>query len=281
MTFLRRSLRRWLRRAAALEPLQPLAWRLRAYRRERARAADTRVRPQLYDRLARIATPPEIDQLEAELRELAASGEPMLFAEWTGSIDMEILYWIPFLTWLVHDVGISRDRCTAVTRPGHTSWYANVAAECTTAASTTPTVTAASLTKLCSAYWNDAGPIVTVLNRLHFRRLPASGERAGVALMSVPELDRFSDLRGVTVVHEGDLDTFTREVSRSTLLVGPASGAVHLGPFLGTPTFAVGGMAPSPHVDIAQRAAHAYRTPLALVAPSSLDLTIDLLSDRS
>jgi len=58
---------------------------------------------------------------------LAASTRPIVVGPWRGEVGFEVLYWIPFLTWLVERRGIDRQRLTVVTRGGAAAWYRHVA----------------------------------------------------------------------------------------------------------------------------------------------------------
>src|SRR6266581_2495840 len=93
---LRRRLRRLLRRAARNRHLEPLAWRVRARRRGRT-ASPSSTRPKVADRRTRIAVPPQIRAVESQLERLAAGGRPVVAGPWEGSLEVELLYWMPFL----------------------------------------------------------------------------------------------------------------------------------------------------------------------------------------
>jgi hypothetical protein len=54
---------------------------------------------------------------------LAKTNEPdVIVGPWTGEVGFELLYWIPFLIWLV-DQGFDRRRMVVVSRGGAASWY--------------------------------------------------------------------------------------------------------------------------------------------------------------
>lgn len=66
----------------------------------------------------------EADQqvaLQRTLRVIQTSGE-VIAGPWTGEVGFEVLYWIPFLNWLVEQ-GLDRRRLVVVSRGGAASWY--------------------------------------------------------------------------------------------------------------------------------------------------------------
>lgn len=63
------------------------------------------------------------------IERLARSSEPILAGPWTGSVTVELLYWIPLLTWLTGEAGVDAERVVAVSRGGVETWYADVAGE--------------------------------------------------------------------------------------------------------------------------------------------------------
>jgi hypothetical protein len=62
------------------------------------------------------------------LSAIARSGRPVILGPWLGEVGFEILYWIPFLRWVLERVGLDPSRVTAVSRGGPSGWYADVAA---------------------------------------------------------------------------------------------------------------------------------------------------------
>src|SRR5262245_54769655 len=54
---------------------------------------------------------------ETTLRRLLATDAPIVAGPWLGEVGFEILYWIPFLRWLV-DQGVPAERITAISRGG-------------------------------------------------------------------------------------------------------------------------------------------------------------------
>jgi hypothetical protein len=59
---------------------------------------------------------------------LVRDGRPILVGPWTGEVGFELLYWIPFVRWVVTTYGISPDRLRVVSRGGTAAWYGNLAA---------------------------------------------------------------------------------------------------------------------------------------------------------
>lgn len=61
------------------------------------------------------------------VRVVAAADGPIVLGPWLGEVGFELLYWIPFLRWVLVDVGMSRDRLVVVSRGGCAHWYADLA----------------------------------------------------------------------------------------------------------------------------------------------------------
>jgi hypothetical protein len=57
---------------------------------------------------------------------IVRSGRPIIAGPWLGEVGFEILYWIPFLRWLVAEFDIDPRRVVAVSRGGPSSWYRDV-----------------------------------------------------------------------------------------------------------------------------------------------------------
>jgi hypothetical protein len=60
---------------------------------------------------------------------LARSDRPIVVGPWCGEVGFELLYWIPFVTWLVERARVDRRRVTVLTRGGAHAWYAHLAAQ--------------------------------------------------------------------------------------------------------------------------------------------------------
>ena len=65
----------------------------------------------------------EVVEVEREIAALAAGRSPIIVGPWLAEVGYEVLYWIPFLRWLVDAHGIPRDRVIAVSRGGLESMY--------------------------------------------------------------------------------------------------------------------------------------------------------------
>lgn len=282
-----RRLRRLLRRAARHPRLEPLAWRVRARRRGRTVPPP---RAKVADRRARIAVSPRIRAVESELEELAGGDGRIVAGPWHGSLETELLYWIPFLRWFSRRFEVARSRIAAVSRPGADAWYADV---CASYSATTEEVSGrplppALLEEVCSAYWQERGPLVHVLDRLVYARIPNSSPAlAQETVVFWPGEDGDATLcepntksGAVSVIEpedRGDAAALTAAVSRARLLVGPWNGRLLLGPMLGVPTVAVTDVSSaSPHLDLAHRAARALESPLLVVGRSQIDLVARL-----
>jgi hypothetical protein len=305
----RRRLRRLLRRAARRPLLEPLAWRIRARRRRRTVPPG---RPKVADRRARIAVPPAIRAVEQRLAELAAGSGPIVAGPWQGSLEIELLYWIPFLRWFERHFEVDRGRVTAVSRPGAESWYADVcgayaqAAEQPSASALSPDL----LETVCGDYWRTRGPMVHVLDRLVYARAAAPAAAAEPALVLWPrspsddllELAEGAEDRPVALLEPTDAGpapagvlrpleglsgadrtrALTAAVAGARLLVGPWDGRLMLGPMLGTPTLALTEPSSgSPHLDLADRAARALEGKLLLVDRSQVGLVARLAGNLS
>jgi hypothetical protein len=69
----------------------------------------------------------EVGEVEREIAALAAGTGPIVAGPWLAEVGYEVLYWIPFLRWLVDAHGISRDRVIAVSRGGLEAMYDGLA----------------------------------------------------------------------------------------------------------------------------------------------------------
>ena len=65
------------------------------------------------------------DELRTTVRlsRIAKSGRPIIVGPWTGEVGFELLYWAPFVRWVVGHYGIDPGRLTIVSRGGTASWY--------------------------------------------------------------------------------------------------------------------------------------------------------------
>jgi len=65
--------------------------------------------------------------IAGDVRALASGSNLILAGPWTGEVGFEVLYWIPFLRWLLREANVSRDRVIACSRGGVDTWYADLA----------------------------------------------------------------------------------------------------------------------------------------------------------
>lgn len=72
---------------------------------------------------APVLTPKHLDR---EIRKLTKDDRPILVGPWLSEVGFEILYWIPFLHWLVDAYTIDPARLIVVSRGGTSSWYSNL-----------------------------------------------------------------------------------------------------------------------------------------------------------
>ncbi|MEQ1757984.1 MAG: hypothetical protein ABL986_06660 [Vicinamibacterales bacterium] len=57
------------------------------------------------------------------LRSLDRSEKTIIVGPWTGEVGFELLYWVPFVRWVVRKLGVEPQRLTIVSRGGTASWY--------------------------------------------------------------------------------------------------------------------------------------------------------------
>lgn len=230
--------------------------------------------------------PPSVRAADAELAELAASGEPIVAGPWTGDLGTELLYWLPFLRWFACRFGVTRDRLAAVSRPGAGSWYADVCgrhAPSPAGLSGRPLLPRL-LAAVADGYRQEREPIVHLLERLDYARVgaPPAGRAPGALVLwpgedSVPELgDDSGPVLEIEPDELADASALTAAVTGARLLAGPWDPGLLLGPMLGVPTLALTGAAPSPDLDLAQRAARILETPLLVVDRSQVGLAARL-----
>ncbi len=246
-------------------------------------------RPKAADRRARIAVAPGIRAAEKLLEEIAGGDEQIVAGPWLGSLERELLYWIPFLRWFRRRFDVPRARIAAVSRPGADLWYADIAGSY----SSTPGTVAGRplapplLEQICGDYWHERGPLVHVLDRLEFARIlsPAAvSPRQAVVLWPDGEADTAlpwsGEGEGIAVIDPGDREdaaAVTAAIATARMLVGPWSARLVLGPMLGTPTVGLtDGSSASPDLDLAHRAARALESPLLLVDADQAQLVAGL-----
>lgn len=70
----------------------------------------------------------ELESLLAirRLRRIADGVQPVVAGPWLGEVGFELLYWIPFLTWVVSRFDLDPSRVIAISRGGPETWYRHV-----------------------------------------------------------------------------------------------------------------------------------------------------------
>jgi hypothetical protein len=59
--------------------------------------------------------------------ELLRDDRPIIVGPWTGEVGFELLYWVPFVRWVVKTYGIPPERLLVVSRGGVSPWYGELA----------------------------------------------------------------------------------------------------------------------------------------------------------
>jgi hypothetical protein len=67
-------------------------------------------------------------EVERDLEQIAGATGPVIAGPWCSEVGYEVLYWIPFLRWVIAAYRLSPERIVAVSRGGTSSWYAGIAA---------------------------------------------------------------------------------------------------------------------------------------------------------
>lgn len=62
------------------------------------------------------------------IEELLRHRRPVIVGPWTGEVGFELIYWVPFVRWVVRTYGIPPERLLVVSRGGTRSWYGELAA---------------------------------------------------------------------------------------------------------------------------------------------------------
>jgi hypothetical protein len=274
--------------------LELLGWRVRARRRQRTARPP---RAKIADRRARIALAPSIRAVESRLEKLAAGDGQIVAGPWAGNLEIELLYWIPFLRWFSRRFEVARSRIGAVSRPGAAAWYADV---CASYSATMDEVDGrplppSLLEEVCDAYWQERGPLVHVLDRLEYARVEDASSPASDVVVVWPgssedglllELAERVAISGPVAVlgpgDGGDVAAATAAVGGARLLVGSWDGRLMLGPMLGVPTVGLtDASSTSPHLDLSQRAARALESRLLFVDRSQIELVAALANKVS
>lgn len=61
-----------------------------------------------------------------EVRRLVQSDRTIIFGPWLGEVGFELLYWVPFLKWVINSTGLNPSRIVAFSRGGSASWYQDI-----------------------------------------------------------------------------------------------------------------------------------------------------------
>ena len=81
------------------------------------------------DELSKQLNPSKLSELmsiETDMAMACRGSGPIIFGPWTGDIDSEILYWVPFLRWYRKRYHIDRERIIVVSRGDTRTWYEGV-----------------------------------------------------------------------------------------------------------------------------------------------------------
>ena len=100
-TLLRRPLLTWMRRKVA--------------------------RPQVAEDTSIIATSMSLRIVRTALEEIQQGSGPVFVGPWVDSSGLELLYWIPFLRWIVHTYGLKPERLMVLSCGGERDWYGPLA----------------------------------------------------------------------------------------------------------------------------------------------------------
>ena len=61
------------------------------------------------------------------IEEILSRDRTILVGPWTGEVGFELIYWIPFVRWVVATYGLDPARLVVVSRGGTSSWYGSIA----------------------------------------------------------------------------------------------------------------------------------------------------------
>lgn len=67
------------------------------------------------------------DELERRLAETLRGNGPVIVGPWVNEVGPEVMFWTPFLRWVVERFEVDPSRLTAISRGGVASWYAGIA----------------------------------------------------------------------------------------------------------------------------------------------------------
>jgi hypothetical protein len=219
------------------------------------------------------------DELDSALWLISNDGVTTLVIEpWTGAVDLEILYWRPFVLWLVktHGPAFAPPRLLVESTSERASWYTDHGEPRSPDGGGRPrrsaVVQPALLARLCSSFWEADGPIRPIVRHAHYTALPASD--GGPIVLSLTARDAVPPGAGTVVVPPDSTPRDAEDVVASASGVIAEWGLVPLlGILHGRPTVLVDVSTKPlahPHVDVAMRFARAVDASLSIVAPAAV-----------
>jgi hypothetical protein len=66
-------------------------------------------------------------QVERDLERVLSGSQPIIVGPWISEVGYEVLYWVPFLRWVMAAYRIPEHRLVAMSRGGTESWYRGIA----------------------------------------------------------------------------------------------------------------------------------------------------------
>jgi hypothetical protein len=67
-------------------------------------------------------------RFERRIDELLKHGRPVIVGPWTGEVGFELIYWVPFVRWVIQTYRLPPERLWVVSRGGTRAWYGDLAA---------------------------------------------------------------------------------------------------------------------------------------------------------
>lgn len=68
----------------------------------------------------------DICEIEDEIKRVLKGDKPILVGPWISEVGFELLYWIPFLRWVMNQYNIPSERIVVVSRGGAQPWYEGI-----------------------------------------------------------------------------------------------------------------------------------------------------------
>lgn len=110
-----------------------------------------------------------------EIEDAIAGDGPVVVGPWLSELGFEVLYWVPFLTWLSRRYALDPERVVVVSRGGAGEWYGSVAGRYT---DVFDHLSPAEFRALSEARWSASGGQKQLeLDRFDRRVLDAAGVR--------------------------------------------------------------------------------------------------------